>query len=237
MKLSTCVLTHNSELLLEACLESIIPYTDEIVIIDDVSADNTVNIAKKYTDKIIIKKLERFDEHRNLGINNCSGDWILMLDSDEIISNKIAEVKDVLNVTDADLVGLPRCQIVNISPLLYKIDKYSYPDFQWRLFRNNKSMRYCGKVHENIYALKDNVLQNMIIGIHLFHFNLILCSESDWLDKMIKYESMGQTGIRYPEMIKQIDYRVFDKEEINKEVYFTLNNTQFKRLIRNGNII
>jgi len=95
-KLSVVVLTRNEEKNIAACLETV-KWADEIIVIDDNSIDNTVKIAKRYTDKIIIHSLlNNFSEQRNLGLDRATGDWILQMDADERVTEglkrKISEI-------------------------------------------------------------------------------------------------------------------------------------------------
>ena len=55
-RISACILTKNEEKNIGRCLQNIAPYVDEIVIVDGFSEDKTVEIARKYTDKIYQKE-------------------------------------------------------------------------------------------------------------------------------------------------------------------------------------
>ncbi|MCD6490188.1 MAG: glycosyltransferase family 2 protein [Thermodesulfobacterium sp.] len=96
--LSAVIITKNEEKRIEKCLNSIKDWVDEIVIIDDLSTDNTVEICKKFTDKVFINDSGGWLDYvnRNLGIEKASGKWILSLDADEIIppstKEKILEI-------------------------------------------------------------------------------------------------------------------------------------------------
>lgn len=72
---------------LEACLKSVAPYVDEIVIgLAGESSDNTEEIARKFTDKILsIEWHDDFAEARNIVLDACSGDYYLWLDGDDIL--------------------------------------------------------------------------------------------------------------------------------------------------------
>ena len=51
-KISACIISYNEESKIEDCLKSLLPVADEIIIVDSLSTDDTINIAKKYTDKV-----------------------------------------------------------------------------------------------------------------------------------------------------------------------------------------
>jgi glycosyltransferase involved in cell wall biosynthesis len=83
-KISACIMVKNEEHCLERCLKSIKDYVDEIIIVDTGSTDDTVKIAREYTDKIYFHEWENdFSKHRNQTIDYATGDWILIIDADE----------------------------------------------------------------------------------------------------------------------------------------------------------
>ena len=87
--ISGIVISKNEEENLEKCLKSL-AFCDELIIIDDYSTDKTLAIAKKFNAKIYQRKLdENFSKQRNFGISKASFDWVLFLDADEIISDKL----------------------------------------------------------------------------------------------------------------------------------------------------
>ncbi len=89
--ISAVVLTHNSGKTLERTLESV-KFCDEILIIDDESKDNTLQIAKKYTEHIVSHSLEdNFAEQRNFAMGEAKHEWILYVDADEVAPQELAE--------------------------------------------------------------------------------------------------------------------------------------------------
>ncbi len=58
---------------------------DEVIIVDDQSTDNTVDIARTRGCKVIVHPMQSYPEQRNIGIDSSSNDWILRLDADERI--------------------------------------------------------------------------------------------------------------------------------------------------------
>lgn len=105
MKLSVALATFNEEKNIERCLQSVKDLADEIVIVDGTSTDNTVDIAKKFTNKILVKdNPQMFHINKQKAIDMCSGDWILQLDADEVVSKKLAEeIKSLLKMSDREI--------------------------------------------------------------------------------------------------------------------------------------
>ena len=86
--ISVSMIVKNEESCLAKCLESV-RGADEIVIIDTGSTDKTIEIAKKYTDKVFEGKefmwRDDFAYHRNQSLERCTGEWILIIDADETL--------------------------------------------------------------------------------------------------------------------------------------------------------
>ena len=82
--LSVIVLTNNSERLLERCLASV-EWAEEILVLDSGSSDRTEEIARRFTEGFFSIQWRGFSATRNKGIEMSQGDWILVLDSDEVL--------------------------------------------------------------------------------------------------------------------------------------------------------
>ena len=90
LPVTVVVITYNEEEMLDDCLKSAL-WADEIIVVDDESTDSTREIAKKYTDKIIVRKMENEGRHRNWAYQQAKNDWVLSLDADERVMPELAE--------------------------------------------------------------------------------------------------------------------------------------------------
>ncbi|HPZ18550.1 MAG TPA: glycosyltransferase [Fervidobacterium sp.] len=139
--LSVAMIMKNEENNLDRALGSIKPYVDEIVIVDTGSTDNSVEIAKKYTDKIFFHEWkDDFSEARNYSLQFPTCDWVLIYDADEEVREDFAGIRKFLEELpdDVNTVYLP-----TISYLDWDLKKTEVASTA-RLFRN-------GTVHyENI---------------------------------------------------------------------------------------
>lgn len=137
ISLSVVVLTKNEEKNIERCLESIAGWANEIIVVDDESTDKTVDIAARYTDRIIIKKMDIEGRHRNLAYAQAKNLWVLSLDADEVVTEELKkEIKDVLtHHTQYNGFTIPRRNFIGD----YWV-KYGgwYPSPQLKLFRKDK---------------------------------------------------------------------------------------------------
>lgn len=89
--LSAVVLTHNSERTLRACLASL-TFADEILVIDDGSTDATVAIAEELGARVIPHAMAGdFSAQRRFAIEQCQGQWVLFVDSDEVVSDSLRD--------------------------------------------------------------------------------------------------------------------------------------------------
>src|SRR5271163_1031579 len=86
VKLSVAIITFNEELNIGRTLESV-KWADEIVVVDSGSTDRTCDIARQYNAKVIIEPWRGFAAQKNFSIEQCSGDWILSLDADEVLDD------------------------------------------------------------------------------------------------------------------------------------------------------
>jgi len=112
-KVSIIVPVYNVELYLEECLYSIINQTFEdieIILINDGSTDHSLEIMEKFAKKdnrikIISQKNKGVSEARNAGILIASGDYILFVDSDDVIlTNTIEILYNKIIQTGSDLL-------------------------------------------------------------------------------------------------------------------------------------
>jgi glycosyltransferase involved in cell wall biosynthesis len=86
--LSAVVLSCNSEKKIARCLNSLLGWADQIILVDGQSKDNTIKIAKEFGAQIYSHKfLGSFAKERNFGTEKATGEWILQLDSDEVVSD------------------------------------------------------------------------------------------------------------------------------------------------------
>ena len=104
-KISLCMIVKNEEAYLEECLTSVKDLVSEIIIVDTGSTDKTKEIAKKFGAKIIdFTWIDDFAAARNASIKQATGDWILVLDADEVIAKKDFETIKTL-IADKETMG------------------------------------------------------------------------------------------------------------------------------------
>ncbi len=99
-RLSVTLATLNAAAHLDACLRAV-AWADEIVVVDDGSTDGTVELARRYTDRIAVRPSHgNFHANKNLAIDMASGEWIFSLDADELVPPELGEeIRTVIRAT------------------------------------------------------------------------------------------------------------------------------------------
>ena len=161
--LSVVLATYNEEKNLASCLDSVKDIADEIVIVDGTSNDKTVEIAKKYGEKIkTTTNKSNFHINKQMAIDMATKDWILQLDGDEHVSPKLKEeirqilTEDIKFKTDdlnpksvvlnpVDGYWMPRKNLF-LGKFLMKGGQY--PDYTLRFYKKGKGRLPQKDVHE-----------------------------------------------------------------------------------------
>ncbi len=89
-KLSVYVIALNEEANIAECLESV-AWADDLLVIDSASTDRTVEIARRYTERIYQEEFAGFGALRNAALERCRHDWVLSLDADERVSPELRD--------------------------------------------------------------------------------------------------------------------------------------------------
>ncbi|MFQ5673146.1 MAG: glycosyltransferase family 2 protein [Nitrospinales bacterium] len=98
-KISVTIITLNEEQNIERCLDSV-KWADEIVVLDAFSRDRTVELCRRFTDKVYQESWQGYGKQKNLCAAKASHRWILNLDADEVVSPACAE--DIRRKLDED---------------------------------------------------------------------------------------------------------------------------------------
>ncbi len=114
MKLSAAIITFNEERNIERCLKSLRDIADEIVVVDSFSKDRTEEICRAYNVRFIQNPFAGHIQQKNFAIDQTTGDWILSLDADEALDEKLkSSILSVKNSEASLLTSLPNGYSMN----------------------------------------------------------------------------------------------------------------------------
>ncbi len=89
-RVSVALIALNEGRRIARCLESV-RWADEIVVVDGGSADDTAQVARRFTDRVFARPFTDFSEQKNFAADQTSGEWVLSLDADEEVTEKLKE--------------------------------------------------------------------------------------------------------------------------------------------------
>jgi tetratricopeptide (TPR) repeat protein len=140
MKLSLCMIVKDEERVLPKCLGSVKNVVDEMVVLDTGSSDRTPQIAQKFGAKVHqFQWCNDFSAARNAALKYVTGDWILVLDADESLTQKIVpQLREVIHSEEYLLINLLRQEVGAVQ------SPYSLVS---RLFRNHPQIRFSRPYH------------------------------------------------------------------------------------------
>lgn len=182
-KVSVTVITFNEEREIGDCLQSV-AWADEIVVVDSGSADRTVEIARKYTDKVVYHEWPGYAAQKNRAIGLATHDWILSVDADERVSPGLREEIQRLLESSPLAAGY---RIPRKNFFLGRWIRHGgwYPDHVLRLFRRDSGHFAERKVHESV-AVQGEV---GLIRAPLEHYTYR--SLADYYQRMDRYSTLA----------------------------------------------
>lgn len=160
--ISCCMIVRNEEAFLDASLQSVKDFVDEIIIVDTGSIDKTVEIAKRYSEKVYFHPWQNsFSEARNHAMGFATGDWILTIDADEEL---VAGSGDLLRqaVREAGSADAIYANVISIYSGGRKTARHNSE----RVLRNNGVIHYEGNVHNRVTGVTHFAMSK----IELMHY-------------------------------------------------------------------
>jgi glycosyltransferase involved in cell wall biosynthesis len=160
MKLSLMAMTKNGSWRLERMLRSVGENAFEIVIgIDAATTDDTVERVRRYTSNVfLIDNPQGYIEpHIKALFEKCTGDWVLRLDDDELMSTNFSLEAIPHKVLDEfDLIGFPRPWLVNTNPPFYVGTGRELWELipQYRLMKRSAHWSFTSQIHTPGFEMK-----------------------------------------------------------------------------------
>lgn len=186
-KISVTILVKNAQSTLKECLESVRDF-DEIILLDNGSTDKTLQIAREFNESYKNLRIEQsafigFGALKNLAVSFAKNEWILSLDSDEVLESSTLNEINALDLEPNQIYALPRKNLYNGEWI--KACGW-YPDFVWRVFNKNFTRFNDNAVHESV-MIPPNAQKIHLKGVikHYAYDNI-----SQFLEKMQRYSSL-----------------------------------------------
>ena len=146
-KISATVITKNEATNIAKCLESL-SWVDEIVVLDSESTDNTVQIAKRFTDKVFTEPWSGQGRHKNRAAELAQGPWIFSVDADEQPTPELAnEIKAVIATTQHSVYAVKRKNYYKSQWIRHS---GWWPDWVKRVFRKGDAYFSDDVIHDSL---------------------------------------------------------------------------------------
>ncbi|HOL65523.1 MAG TPA: glycosyltransferase family 2 protein [Accumulibacter sp.] len=182
--ISVTILTRNSEKYLPRCLDALTGF-DEVIVLDNGSTDSTLRLVTGYANvRLIEHPFIGFGPLKNLAVSSARNEWILSVDSDEIVTAKLLDELRTLDLADERAV--------------YSIARDNYyngrlvrccgwrPDRVMRLFCRRHTRFNDLRVHESLLVKPDTRLRQLRGTLQHFPY----ASAAELIDKMQKYSTL-----------------------------------------------
>lgn len=168
--LSIGLIVKNEEEYLEQCLESLKPLLNqvpsELLIADTGSDDRTIEIAKRYTDKVFTYKWENdFAKARNFVLNKAGGEWFMQIDADERLESAQAMIEFLNSEKSVYYNDIYVC----FRDYLYDVEEKFGEVYRARLFRTQPGREYEGAIHETVAVVGPKKYLDVLI----YHYGYI----------------------------------------------------------------
>ncbi len=182
--ISVTILTKNSEKYLAHCLDALTGF-DEVIVLDNGSTDSTMRIAAGYPNvRLIEHAFIGFGPLKNLAIRSARNDWILSVDSDEVVTTALLNELVAVDLADEHTV--------------YSVARDNYyngrlvrccgwrPDRVMRLFCRRHTCFNDVQVHESLIVKPETRLRQLRSPLQHFPY----ASAAELVDKMQKYSTL-----------------------------------------------
>ncbi len=195
------LVSNNRRDTIEKCMESLVPLREavpsELIIVDTGCTDGSVDIARKYADKVIeFTWCNDFSAARNAGLRECTGEWFLYLDDDEWF-------EDV-----TELIAFFRGEERKCADALWYLQR-NYDNFEGtayvdtfvgRVVKRTQDIRFCGKIHEWLEPLPRRIKK---VSTYVHHYGYVYKNEEERQKHLLRNLTLEEEAVReHPEDIR-----------------------------------
>jgi glycosyltransferase involved in cell wall biosynthesis len=171
MKISAVIITFNEEQNIKRCLDSLLPVADEIIVVDSYSTDKTEAICSSYEQVDFVKnEFKGHIEQKNFAMNRAKNDFVLSLDADECLSEKLAqEIKSLKTTAENKIQAY---EMPRLNKYCGQWIKHSgwYPDKKLRIW-NKKIGKWGGQNPHDKVILNSEIEVGKLKG-DILHYTI-----------------------------------------------------------------
>lgn len=184
MPFSVLIITKNEAHNIQNCLDALQGLSDDVILLDSGSTDQTVAIASKWGAKVHETEWLGYAATKNKGHQCCKYDWILSIDADEWVSEDLRRSLSQWKGGEKSVYYLDR-----LTTLAGKEVKHSgwYPDWKPRLYHRDHAQWEGAYVHEDLSFPKD--FAKIRLRGKLFHHSYT--DDQDHYRRMMKYAHLS----------------------------------------------
>jgi glycosyltransferase involved in cell wall biosynthesis len=185
---SAALIACNEERNIEEALLSV-RWADEIVVVDGGSTDGTLEICRRYTDRIFTRPWTGFVDQKTYAVARAGHDWVLSLDADERLSPGLIDEIRQLRESGFRNAGY---RIPRVAFFMGRWIRHGdwYPDYQLRLFDRRRGRWRGGRVHESVEV---DGTPGLLRG-DILHYTYR--SLSDYLRRLVTYTELAAQDYR-----------------------------------------
>jgi len=166
--ISVVIITFNEERNIKRCIESVLKISDDIVVWDSFSTDQTRDICEKLPVRFFQATWEGYSISKNKATAQAKYDWVLSLDADEALSDKL--INSIVELKHG--IMRPACfaRLTNYCGHWVRYGGW-YPDKKWRIF-NRHNVEWVGAIHETlIWKNKSEQHPPLLINGDCLHYS------------------------------------------------------------------
>ena len=182
-KISVYMITYNNERTVERALKSV-TWADEIVVVDSFSQDKTVEICRKFTDKVFQREWPGHQSQYQYAADLTTHPWIMFVDADEEVSQELAE--EIRRQIDGRAENIDGFFVYRRTYYLGRWIQYGgwYPDGEIRLYRRERG-RWEGGLHAKV------VVDGMVRFLKHQYLHYTYRNISDQIQTIDKYSRIA----------------------------------------------
>jgi len=201
VQLVTIILTYNSEASVSQVIQSCKGFTSRYLVVDSFSSDQTISIVESFSCEVVQHKFENYSKQRNWAQEHANlkpDDWVLHVDSDEVVSAELAQsIHQAVSTDDKQYSGY---LMQRLSYFLGKPIRFGHinPSWHLRLFKASKG--FCeDRLYDQHYVVggETKKLQGLLLDLQLITLEQWTASHNRWSSAEAQeiYSQLNQSKI------------------------------------------